>query len=632
MAEVKIIYSDGNFQDIGILKDYKLDLAYGADENTFELTMPISQAALQVGYYIYNEDDGNIGGRVTKIRIDTANNTIKYKGDTWHGILAKHVIEPQARQDYQIVSGGADRVIFDLLTLAGIPNLNPLFAAYEEDRSGITITNYPIRYGDLYTVLTDMLYQYNAKLKMDIEYIDGYKRWFVRLSAEKLVNYANDEEWSSSQRDFVAEKDYQPVNHMICLGAGTLRDRIVIHLFSDGAKIMPYSTVEHPVRDSQYIRDKRNKVLTGINEHTVVFDYPNAQVRKGYMQLASIPADWYGRYTKYYYYEDGEYKQYEGVPHTEYRILDVKPANWETNAGDYYLLVDGEYKKVSDTDDYYSLLSTEPARWDLVFSDFYEKSGNDYVEVKGVPGNVYAKIHESEARPTWESEYMYYYKRVGETEYQAITPVERYRYLPYAGSIAPANWNYAYNNYYQVDIWGNYTPYEGVPKVINGVSQMVAPAFISGNCYIRDTYMGAPDISLFYDNLYRIVTGTVAPTWEANKYYIRRIIDQSPTFYANTFYQRRDSTLAPAFGVAYEYVDDNYADLVENALKRFNDYLNCDKINITLSPSEQYDIGDIVGATDDITGLSVIAPITKKIVKISKNRKTVSYETGGERT
>ena len=37
-----LIYTDSQNKDIGIVKDYTMDLAYGSDENNFELVVPLS--------------------------------------------------------------------------------------------------------------------------------------------------------------------------------------------------------------------------------------------------------------------------------------------------------------------------------------------------------------------------------------------------------------------------------------------------------------------------------------------------------------------------------------------------------------------------------------------------------------
>jgi hypothetical protein len=89
-------------------------------------------------------------------------------------------------------------------------------------------------------------------------------------------------------------------------------------------------------------------------------------------------------------------------------------------------------------------------------------------------------------------------------------------------------------------------------------------------------------------------------------------------------------TFIPKFlsNTYYEQFVDNYADLVKGGLKKLEESYNCDKIAISLDPSQTYDINDVVGAVENITGIMVWQPITKKIVKIDKYHETILYEIG----
>ena len=65
-----------------------------------------------------------------------------------------------------------------------------------------------------------------------------------------------------------------------------------------------------------------------------------------------------------------------------------------------------------------------------------------------------------------------------------------------------------------------------------------------------------------------------------------------------------------------------------NAIEKINEVYNSDTIDIELSLEDNYDIGDIVGSTEVVTGISVWQPITQKIVKIKDNQETIEYEIG----
>ena len=117
-----LIYANEDLKDIEIIQDYSLDLAYGSDENDFELQVDEANAHYKEHNYIYIEksDKGIIqgteyGGIIDKKSIDTDKNTVTYYGRTWHGILNSKVIEPPQNTDYLIVNGDANDVIKEII-------------------------------------------------------------------------------------------------------------------------------------------------------------------------------------------------------------------------------------------------------------------------------------------------------------------------------------------------------------------------------------------------------------------------------------------------------------------------------------------------------------------------------------
>ena len=73
---------------------------------------------------------------------------------------------------------------------------------------------------------------------------------------------------------------------------------------------------------------------------------------------------------------------------------------------------------------------------------------------------------------------------------------------------------------------------------------------------------------------------------------------------------------------------DHYADLVEYGVERLKSAWGCDSVDINLDADGEYDVGDIVGASEHITGIAVWQPITKKIVNIKNGLITISYKVG----
>lgn len=81
----------------------------------------------------------------------------------------------------------------------------------------------------------------------------------------------------------------------------------------------------------------------------------------------------------------------------------------------------------------------------------------------------------------------------------------------------------------------------------------------------------------------------------------------------------------------YNYTSADKDTLIKDGTKRLKDYWKeATKLSVELTDqADRYDIGDIVGAVDDRTGLTVSAPITKKVITIDKNGvPKVTYTTG----
>lgn len=244
-----LIYTDANKVEQGILLDYSFDLAYGSGENNFELTVSSSNNVCEAGSWVYIEGT-EYGGIVDEINVDTAAKQIKYKGRSYHGILNSKIIQPDANEDYYIVSGEANTVLAALINRL---NLSELFEA-STDLSGIAIKNYQFyRYIEGYTGIIKMLASASAKLK--IEYVNNK----AVLSAIPIHTY-EDEELDSDHVNFNIAQAVNSVNHLICLGGGELKDRLVRHLYCD---------------ESGNITD--TQTLYGLKEYAAVFDFSSAE-------------------------------------------------------------------------------------------------------------------------------------------------------------------------------------------------------------------------------------------------------------------------------------------------------------------------------------------------------------------
>lgn len=246
-----LIYMNNVKEDEGIVRDYTMDLEYGGNsDNDFECVVNIQNHICKDGYFLYYENT-EYGGIVDDICVDTDADSITYKGRTWHGILNSKIIEPDTGQDYLVLNGEANQVIAGLLTRLG---LGSLFKASTED-SKIGISNYQMnRYVGGYDGIRKMLQDNYAKL------VIRFSRGTVTVSAVPIVDYSKDEQFDTDQIDFTVEKHYRQTNHLICLGTGDLKNRQVLHLYTDSHGVIGTT-----------------KVLTGIDEVTDIYDYPNAE-------------------------------------------------------------------------------------------------------------------------------------------------------------------------------------------------------------------------------------------------------------------------------------------------------------------------------------------------------------------
>lgn len=243
-----LIYTNADREDIGVLKDYTFDLAFGSSENDFECKVYKENHCCLEDYFLYI-DGTEYGGIIDSIGV--ADDEITYSGRTWHGILNSKILEPDSGQDYLILNGEANTVLNRLIGRMG---LNSLFKASAEI-SGITVNNYKMnRYITGYNGITKMLKAFGGKLNIK------FNKGFVELSAKPIVDYSQNEQFNSNLIDFDVTKNYNPINHCICLGKGDLAKREVIHIYAD--------------RNGNI---SENQVFTGLEEVTAIYENVNAE-------------------------------------------------------------------------------------------------------------------------------------------------------------------------------------------------------------------------------------------------------------------------------------------------------------------------------------------------------------------
>lgn len=248
---VDLIITDSNHVDVRSAVDYTLDCAWGKEENDFELVVS-GASTIDAGAYIYI-DGGECGGVVDSLKdsLKDGRSTLTYGGRTWHGMLANKILEPDKGKDYLTVSGTASSVIGSLISRVG---LDAVFDAVDAPTAGAqTIKSYQFdRYVDAYSGLRKMCAASGLKLRL------AYASGKVRVWAEPAAHYGDSID--SDLIDFDATRTWRKPNHMIGLGKGELRNRIVAHWYADA---------KGNVSQTQSLR--------GVDEITQVYDYSNAE-------------------------------------------------------------------------------------------------------------------------------------------------------------------------------------------------------------------------------------------------------------------------------------------------------------------------------------------------------------------
>ena len=265
-----VIYMNSAKEDVGVLQCYELDLAYGEDENNLECRVPAKHHCCQAGWGLYVEGT-EYGGIIDSIKCDTANDEITYYGRTWHGLLASRIILPLQSGEtsteqvtvktetsagkslvgrYLTISGDANACIQYIIDRVG---LSDLFITPTAD-AGTAIDSYQFnRFTDAYKGLCKMLE--SAGLKMKMVYADGK----VTVSAVRQYNFANESEFDSSFQ-FEVKKNYHTVNHLICLGAGEMENRTLVHLYAD-----------------YYGNISTTQSIFGLDEYVATYDYSGVE-------------------------------------------------------------------------------------------------------------------------------------------------------------------------------------------------------------------------------------------------------------------------------------------------------------------------------------------------------------------
>jgi len=243
-VEPVLIYTNTSHVDVGAIQTFEMDMAFGADEQDFEIAF--SKPELTGGELLYI-DGTEYGGIIDAVTHSTETDSAIYKGRTWHGMLAGKIVQPPVGSNYYTLSGDANTCIASLLTKVGLSSV----MTARSSSAGITVNYQFERFCNAYDGLLKMLASANAILR--IERHDG----ITELWAETRSTITD--EADSDLMDFAVTDNHRVPNHLVCAGEGELKDRVVVDLYADASGNV-----------------SQTQSLTGVDEIAVLYNYNNA--------------------------------------------------------------------------------------------------------------------------------------------------------------------------------------------------------------------------------------------------------------------------------------------------------------------------------------------------------------------
>ena len=245
---VDLICADENGVPFHAVSDCVLDCAWGSGENDFELTLYDGTVLPDRG--LVYVDGTEVGGIVDHMKDELSDgvSVVTYSGRSWHGMLAGKVLQPDSGQDYLKVSGPVNQVLSNLLARIG---LSDVFKVRADSTKTIPTFRFD-RYCTAYDGIRRMLAA--NVLKLMFQEVDGT----IWMYAMPVV--AHDDTVDSDLVDFSITKDYRRTNHMIGLGKGDLRNRLVVHYYADGSG-----------------KVSNTRTFDGRDEIAAVYDYSSAE-------------------------------------------------------------------------------------------------------------------------------------------------------------------------------------------------------------------------------------------------------------------------------------------------------------------------------------------------------------------
>lgn len=565
---MELIYTDANKKDIGIVDCASLDYD-AAGEKDFVLTVEAGGIGIEKNsmWYVYGTE---YMGIVEAAIVDSENDNIEYSGTDTRGMLAKRIIT--GVQPTRFASGNAAEIIDEWLAECDIDDL------FEVDKTNIVIGGVYIKnFSTLYDAIVTLLDSENAIPTFTVM---RDRKIHIRIDLNEDLSeelqYTGNNSYS-----MVIEDKGNAINHCICFSREETGQLYRIDLFTDhNGGIQPYTTVDTPTKDGHYILDQRNKKISGIDERVMVIE-SSVEATENYELTAARPSDWEMNYGEYFTQgESGGYEAVQPVEMETYTILKSAkaPRDWSNSFTNYYVHsgYDEQGQPTFDpvsaqTVDHYALISSKPEDWDTNYGVYYERfwDGVQYVwsGVSGVSKDRYTK---QTARPSdWASNFGSYFR------------IKNKKYVEVEGT---------------------------------GKKKDKAPKWTKNKYYTKSTYEVPPAFNKSIHGKIDYQT-TEVPTWRSSYYYSKFTIYTAPSWQPHFYYKL--------------YLD-HYAAMVAGALEQLKEAAPSQKATMKIQ-DYACRIGDIVGCTDEKSGITINEKVANIIMKVNDNGvEEYDYDIGGK--
>ena len=669
---MELTYTNHNLIEQGVIQDFTIDLAYGKDENDFEIVT--SENVLEQGFYWYVPDT-EYGGIVDDIKATTNIDSVTYHGRSWQGILESYsMLEIKSFEGFSV---DGDNIIVNALPSVVLSNIisqlqlpfRPQIAEGEEVVSATVARNQGV-----YSFLRNAFEP------------SSYKITFSGLDVmvTGAIDYASEDYYDTTQYQVQAKISNRRPNHLIGVHKRDGENTIVKHLyFDEDGIVQPYYKLDsmhglEPLHDYEYERVPDNKVITGIDEVVEVIEGGSCVET---MDLVTELTDQDGNTPfvdgKPYDWDDKVYTDYYMIDGVDEQTGELKYANPQ---------VENEYEEFTvheqGTDEYSWYW------WNLHWNECYKRSGTspDYVYTQLSQSDCTTTLHADPVNPLeidWQKNYASYSYRVSQNEYRNFEgiPVYGYEKQTKRGTawddnrgdfyiyVSKKKWkiivyangkkiktDYCYDSLKNIKIDGVHSLYDAYGNVKKTFSSPKGNKYTSSKykIYAPTTYwegwMSLNDYCAYKK------TKVEKVKWESGKYYLRYerykkapefpptvnvykvydMISQVPPTQTSggtkiKYYFPKD-LIKPKYeqGLYYRKVKNNYGELIKTMLEKYDEIV---KSLTTMEASidqelADFDIGDIIGSVHPFTHEQLVAKIIKKIVKGGTKGITVSYEIG----